>query len=131
MNQKLVGSIKGWSIALGVLSLSSLLIFKLFPLMSTEGFLAVVALLLGLAVLYAGLKVQNMNKKSVNAIFWAKLVWVVIGLIYMSVKGYHSGSTIVIALAEVVMAWILIMKLRRLSPESATGATPQAPAATV
>jgi hypothetical protein len=120
MDQKNAGTIKIWSVVVGVLSLSSLTILAVYPLFSFVGLLSAVAIILGLATAYAGLSINSMNLKTVNGIFWAKFVWLIVNLLFsLTVK--INFTRLLIIVAQGVIVWFLIESLKRV-PQAAPAA---------
>lgn len=115
MPQKTVDLIKGWSIAVGVVSLASLITINAYGIASAAGLISVIAILLGLAVLYAGVKVASMSLQTVNAIFWAKFIWLIVNFLY-SLSGRSVSLTRLLLIAvQGVIVWYLITTLKKLS----------------
>jgi len=116
MEQKTVGLIKGWSIVIGVLSLANILTLTVYPITSVVGFIAAVAIALGLAVTYAGLHISSLGLKSVAAICWAKFAWLAVNFLYSTSVRDLEGVRLVILLAQVVIVLYLLWSLRKLAP---------------
>jgi hypothetical protein len=118
MPQNTVGMIKGWSIVVGVLSLSSLLTLAVYPLGSVTGLLSVLAIVFGLAVAYVGVQVTSLKFKTVNGIFWTKFVLLILNLVLSIVSGQTNAVRLLIILAEGVIVWYLIQWLKKVPSHS-------------
>ena len=114
--------IKGWSIVVGVLSLSSLLTLAVYPLGSVTGLLSVLAIVFGLAVAYVGVQVTSLKFKTVNGIFWTKFVLLVLNLLLSIVSGQTNVVRLLIILAEGVIVWYLIQWLKKVPSHTPTPA---------
>jgi|GEM_PF-5515540 hypothetical protein len=123
MPQNTTGLIKGWSVVVGVLSLSSLLTLSVYPIGSPTGILSVLAIIFGLAVAYVGVQVSTMSVGTVNGVFWTKFVLLVINLLLSFASGQTNPVRIVIILAQGAIVWYLIVSLKKLHSQ------PQTPAA--
>jgi hypothetical protein len=114
MDQKIVGSIKTWAVVLGVLSLFTLWTLSIYPLASVQGILAALGLILGIAVLYAGLKVASMSLQTVAGIVWAKFILLVIDFLLSFTARRISVISLLIIVVEGAIAWYLIMCLKKI-----------------
>ena len=124
MPQKTVDLIRGWSIVVGVVSLASLITISSYGIASAAGLISVIAILLGLAVLYAGVKVASMNLQTVNAIFWAKFIWLIVNFLY-SVSGRSVSLTRLLLIAvQGVIVWYLMATLKKFSHPAAAEQPP-------
>jgi hypothetical protein len=128
MGTNTVSLIKGWSIVLGVLSLANLLVLTVYPIASLVGIIALVALLLGLAVAYVGVKVESIVITTVNVVFWAKLVWLLVNLVYSVTRNDLDAVRWVILLAQIaIMAYLiwLLRKMPKYKPAAMPSSTPR------
>ena len=82
MRQETKGSIKGWAILVGVLGLVPALNLSAFPVASAVGILSIISVILGLVVIYAGVKVNSLDLKTVSGIFWVQFAYLVIDFLY-------------------------------------------------
>ena len=105
-----------------VLSLANLVILTAYPVFSVVGAIALVALILGLAVGYAGIKVETLALKTVNTVFWAKLVWLLVNLVYSVARGDLDAVRWVILLAQIAVVGYLIWLARKLQTPAAASA---------
>ena len=118
MQQKTAGLIKGWSVVVGVLSLSSILVLMVYPLFSFIGLLSAIALILGLATAYGGLQINSLSLTTVNGIFWAKFVWLIVNFLF-SITVKISITRLIIIVAQGIIVWFLIQSLKKVSlPET-------------
>lgn len=113
-HNKLISWIKGWSIVVGILSLSSLLTLAVYPIASPVGLFSIIAIILGLAVAYAGVQVTSTSLSTVKGIFWTKFVWLILNLLLSLSSRADSFTRLLIIVAQGIIVGLLIMWVGKL-----------------
>lgn len=114
MDQKVAHSIRIWAIVLGVLSLFALWTLSIYPIISIRGILALIGLVLGIAVVYVGVQLASVSLQTAAGICWAKFIVLVIDFLLLLIARPINPIDIVVIIAEGIIAWYLIMSLKKL-----------------